>query len=193
VIQDRKRPSAAQLQEHHLTSMAFRTLALLACLALSSCVIAPHKMDVQQGNYIDQDMIAKLKPEMTRSQVRFLLGTPLLADTFHPERWDYLYLDRQRGKLRQERRLTLWFDGDKLKRAVTDTPGGPAPLTQAAGSPPPPAAGKSEAPAPQTAAPGKSEAPASETAASGAPATLSRAPSSGDPAQQDTPSGRPPP
>src|SRR5512145_2593677 len=93
---------------------------LVACLALSSCFLKPHKIDVQQGNYIDPEAIAKLKPDMTRSQVRFLLGTPLLTDAFHPDRWDYLYIDRRKGRLVQEHRLTLWFDGDRLKRAVTD-------------------------------------------------------------------------
>ena len=85
---------------------------------------------MQQGNYIDPEAIAKLKPGMTRSQVRFLLGTPLLVDTFHPDRWDYLYIDRREGRLVQEHRLTVWFDGDQLKRAVTDT-AEPAPVSQA--------------------------------------------------------------
>jgi outer membrane protein assembly factor BamE len=96
-------------------------LAAAACLALSSCILKPHRIDIQQGNYLDPEVIAKLKPGMTRSQVRFLLGTPLLTDAFHPDRWDYLYIDRRKGKLVQEHRLTLWFDGDQLKRAVTDT------------------------------------------------------------------------
>jgi outer membrane protein assembly factor BamE len=102
-------------------------LLLLACLSLSACFLKPHKIDVQQGNHIDPEAIAKLKPEMTRSQVRFLLGTPLLTDAFHPDRWDYLYIDRRSGRLVQEHRLTLWFDGDQLKRAVTDA-GEPNPV-----------------------------------------------------------------
>jgi len=105
--------------------MIFRLLPLVACLALSSCFLKPHKLDVQQGNYLDEQMIAKLKPGMTRSQVRFLLGTPLIADPFHPERWDYLFLDRREGKLVRDRRLTVWFEGDKLARAVTDRPDAP--------------------------------------------------------------------
>jgi outer membrane protein assembly factor BamE len=112
-------------------STAWRALAaVVACLALASCFLKPHKIDVQQGNYIDPEAIAKLKPGMTRSQVRFLLGTPLLVDTFHPDRWDYLYIDRREGRLVQEHRLTVWFDGDQLKRAVTDT-AEPAPVGQA--------------------------------------------------------------
>ena len=58
---------------------------------LSACFLKPYKIDVQQGNFLDQEMVAKLKPGMTRSQVRFLLGTPLIADPFHPDRWDYVY------------------------------------------------------------------------------------------------------
>lgn len=116
--------------------MTTRTfLLLLVCLTLTSCLLRPYKVDVQQGNYIDHELIGKLKPGMTRSQVRFLLGTPLIADPFHPERWDYLFLDRTGGRLKEERRLTLWFEGDKLKRAVTDT--APAAPVAAAAQPAP--------------------------------------------------------
>jgi outer membrane protein assembly factor BamE len=97
------------------------TLLVSVCL-LAGCFLKPHKIDVQQGNYLDEAAVAKLKPGMTRSQVRFLLGTPLITDPFHPERWDYMYLDRKKGKLKSEKRLTLYFDADKLTRAVTDLP-----------------------------------------------------------------------
>jgi len=104
-----------------MTIRSFLTLVLCACL-LTGCFLKPHKIDVQQGNYLDQATILKLKPGMTRSQVRFLLGTPLIADPFHPERWDYMFIDRKAGKLKEERRLTLFFDGDKLLRATSDFP-----------------------------------------------------------------------
>jgi outer membrane protein assembly factor BamE len=96
-------------------------LILSVCL-LAGCFLKPHKIDVQQGNYLDEVAVAKLKPGMTRSQVRFLLGTPLITDPFHPERWDYMYLDRKKGKLKNEKRLTVYFEGDKLTRAITDLP-----------------------------------------------------------------------
>ena len=96
-------------------------LASIVCVPLlGACFLAPHKIDVQQGNYLDVQTVSKLKPDMTRSQVRFLLGTPLISDPFHPERWDYVYLDFRAGTLKQQKRLTLIFDGDQLKRALTD-------------------------------------------------------------------------
>jgi len=95
-------------------------LALIACVPLlAACV---HKIDVQQGNYLDPIMVSKLKLDMTRSQVRFILGSPLLTDPFHPERWDYVYIDYKGGTLKQEKRLTLLFEGDKLKRAFSNFP-----------------------------------------------------------------------
>ena len=96
--------------------------ALLCAWVLTGCFLKPHKIDVQQGNFLDQEAISKLKPGMSRSQVRFLLGTPLITDPFHPERWDYMFIDRKAGKLKEERRLTLYFDGDKLARATSDFP-----------------------------------------------------------------------
>jgi len=120
--------------------MFLRLVLMGVTLLLSSCFLTPHKIDVQQGNYFDPDAVARLKPGMTRSQVRFLLGTPLIADAFHPDRWDYLFILRPEGRLEQERRLTVWFEGDRLVRAVTDVPErAPAPpaATAPAAVPPP--------------------------------------------------------
>lgn len=132
---------------HGLIPMTPRYLVLGLCLALSACFLKPHRIDVQQGNHIDPEAIAKLKPDMTRSQVRFLLGTPMLTDAFHPDRWDYLYIDRRAGRLVQERRLTLWFEGDRLKRALTDVAEAPPPAEPAAAAP---AAAATESTSPPT-------------------------------------------
>jgi outer membrane protein assembly factor BamE len=93
---------------------------LLLPLLLAGCMLAPHKIDIQQGNYVDQEMVAKLKPEMTRSQVRFILGTPLVADSFHPNRWDYVYMTGRAGDVRSRRKITVVFDGDKLNHIEGD-------------------------------------------------------------------------
>lgn len=77
--------------------------------------ISPYKIDIQQGNVITQDMLAKLKPGMTPSQVRFVLGTPLVVDPFHANRWDYVYRYMKQGKLVEQRRVTVVFENDLLK------------------------------------------------------------------------------
>jgi outer membrane protein assembly factor BamE len=82
--------------------------------------LSPYRIDVRQGNYVTQDMVAKLKPGMTRDQVRFALGTPLVADMFHADRWDYVYrFQPGRGEV-QLRRLVVYFEEGKLVRVGGD-------------------------------------------------------------------------
>ncbi len=97
-----------------------RLLFLLLSALLAGCMLAPHKIDIQQGNYVDQAMVAKLKAEMTRSQVRFILGTPLIADVFHQNRWDYVYLTGKANDVHARHKITVIFDGDKLKHVEGD-------------------------------------------------------------------------
>jgi outer membrane protein assembly factor BamE len=103
---------------------AFTTLLIFAVAACTSVPripgITPYKMDIQQGNFVSQDMIAQLKPGMTRDQVRFLLGTPLVADIFHADRWDYVYWREAPDGKREERRVALFFSDDKLERVAGD-------------------------------------------------------------------------
>ena len=77
-------------------------------------IISPYRIDIQQGNVVTQEMVDKLKVGLTRSQVRFVLGSPLVIDMFHENRWDYVYLLQRQGKADERRRLTVIFDGDKL-------------------------------------------------------------------------------
>jgi outer membrane protein assembly factor BamE len=82
--------------------------------------LSPYRIDIRQGNYVSQDMVARLKPGMTRDQVRFALGTPLVADMFHANRWDYVYhFQPGRGEV-QQRRLIVYFEDDKLARVGGD-------------------------------------------------------------------------
>ena len=74
-----------------------------------------YKVDVTQGNEIDSEMLLKLKPGMTMSQVKFVLGTPLIQDSFHKQRWDYLYALRRDGKLLEKRHVIINFENDLLK------------------------------------------------------------------------------
>ncbi|OGI50389.1 MAG: hypothetical protein A3E57_09045 [Candidatus Muproteobacteria bacterium RIFCSPHIGHO2_12_FULL_60_33] len=101
-----------------------RYLLLPACLALlvSGC-LSVYKVEVQQGNVVTQEMIGKLKPGMTRSQVRFVLGTPLVTDAFHPQRWDYYYyLRRSNEDTGETRRLTVIFKNDTLASVQAGKP-----------------------------------------------------------------------
>ena len=99
---------------------------LLLALLLSSCGvpripgITPYKPEIQQGNYVSQEMIAQVKPGMTREQVRFVLGTPLLNDIFHADRWDYVYWREATDGKREQRKITLFFDQGKLARMEGD-------------------------------------------------------------------------
>lgn len=87
----------------------------LALGNLTACsYLTPYKLDIPQGNAITADQVDKLKLGMTRSQVRFILGTPLLADTFHQNRWDYLFYDSRGGSLKESRSYQVTFDGDRL-------------------------------------------------------------------------------
>ena len=75
-----------------------------------------HRIDVQQGNVLTQESVNQLRPGMSQRQVRFLLGTPLLADPFHVDRWDYVYLMRPGRGEPEEKRVTLFFEDDSLVR-----------------------------------------------------------------------------
>jgi outer membrane protein assembly factor BamE len=110
------------IQRDHQSSgkRPMRSLIFILPLLFSGCFLVPHKIAIQQGNYVDQQMVSKLKPEMTRSQVRFILGTPLIADPFHPDRWDYVYMTGKAGDVERERRLTVVFEEDRLVRIDGD-------------------------------------------------------------------------
>jgi outer membrane protein assembly factor BamE len=82
--------------------------------------IAPYRIEIQQGNYVSQDMVKKLKRGMSREQVRFVLGTPLLTDMFHANRWDYVFYRDIPNKPREERRLSVFFENDRLVRVAGD-------------------------------------------------------------------------
>lgn len=88
--------------------------------------IKPHKIDIPQGNALTQDMLDKLKPGMTKSQVRFILGTPLIVDPFHNNRWDYVFRLEKEGKLVENRRVTVVFEDDRLKALQGDIVAAPA-------------------------------------------------------------------
>tara|TARA_B110000208_G_scaffold187901_1_gene246634 strand:+ start:14605 stop:15792 length:1188 start_codon:yes stop_codon:yes gene_type:complete len=82
--------------------------------------ITPYKMDIQQGNVVTSEMLLKLRPDMTKSQVQYIMGTPLLVDSFHSDRWDYFYQFRKQGKVINQHRVILDFEGELLARVRGD-------------------------------------------------------------------------
>jgi len=99
-----------------------RTLVVSLSLLTAACgFFTPYRMEIQQGNYVTQQMAAQLKPGLTRDQVRFVMGTPLVTDIFHEERWDYVFV-RQRANSQEveHRRIAVFFEDGKLKRVDGD-------------------------------------------------------------------------
>ena len=103
-----------------------RVLLFLPFLAACSSTpqitdyLSPYRIDVRQGNFVTQDMVAQLKPGLTREQVRFILGSPLVMDMFHVDRWDYVYRFQPGHGEAQQRRLTVYFQDNKLTRVAGD-------------------------------------------------------------------------
>jgi outer membrane protein assembly factor BamE len=94
--------------------------ALAGCESLQSSdnflgVITPYRVEVVQGNVVTREQAAAIKPGMVRAQVRDVLGSPLLTDAFHADRWDYVFTIRRQGAEPQRRRIIVRFEGDRLK------------------------------------------------------------------------------
>ena len=96
------------------------TLLLASCgsfsLPASFTSLSAYKMDIRQGNLVTQEMRNTIKPGMSKAQVNYALGTPMIMDAFHANRWDYVYRLEQGRKLVDRQRLTLYFEGDNLVR-----------------------------------------------------------------------------
>ena len=104
-------------------------LAALAAALLPACKsievpkvpgVTPYRMVIQQGNFISQEMVSQLKPGMTKEQVRFVLGTPLVTDIFHADRWDYVFFRETPDGKREQRNLSVIFENSKLARVLGD-------------------------------------------------------------------------
>ncbi|MBE0612230.1 MAG: outer membrane protein assembly factor BamE [Burkholderiales bacterium] len=145
-------------------SIAFAALLLTSCgsVGIPTMGLKPYRMEIQQGNFVSQEMVSRLKPGMSQDQVRFVLGTPLITDSFHADRWDYVFR-RQKANSNdlEQRKITVLFENGKLKRVegdvkpaagadATESQRAPLPATAAASAAKPDAAPGAPAPeAPQ--------------------------------------------
>ena len=107
-----------------MRTLLLSLLLSLATLSISACGFigfpGVYKINVEQGNIVTQEMVDQLKPGMNRRQVRFILGTPLIEDTFDQNRWDYLYVESNGKKILRETKLTVQFEGDDLVQISGD-------------------------------------------------------------------------
>lgn len=78
-------------------------------------LVTPYRIEVVQGNVLTRELVARVKPGMNRAQVRDVLGSPLLTDIFHGNRWDYAFSIRRQGAPEQARHVIAWFEGEQLK------------------------------------------------------------------------------
>lgn len=100
---------------------ALLPLMLAACSSLQSSdnlfgVITPYRVEVVQGNVVTKEQAALIKPGMGRAQVRDILGSPLLTDIFHADRWDYVFTIRRQGAEPQQRKIVVLFQDDKVSK-----------------------------------------------------------------------------
>jgi outer membrane protein assembly factor BamE len=90
-------------------------------------IVTPYRIDIQQGNFVTQEMVDKLAIGQTRDQVRFILGTPLLTDVFHSNRWDFVFRSSKGWKDPERRKLVVHFSADgRVEKWLADVPS-PAP------------------------------------------------------------------
>lgn len=90
------------------------SVALTACTTIMENIPGVYTLDIQQGNVINQDMVDQLKPGMTKRQVLYVMGSSMLVDVFHEKRWDYLYSEQLGGESRKQKKVSLFFNDEKL-------------------------------------------------------------------------------
>jgi len=115
------------VQSHRGLVLVLLALGIPALGALGGCstlqssdstllgLITPYRIEVVQGNVLTKEQVAQVKPGQSRTQVRDILGSPLLTDTFHGDRWDYVFTIRRQGTEPQQRQVVVFFDGETLK------------------------------------------------------------------------------
>lgn len=103
-------------------SLIALVVLLTGCTAAQGFTLRPYRMNIQQGNYLEATDVDQIEIGMTQSQVRFLIGTPMVADPFNKARWDYVFFFKV-GRTREEisSRLTIWFEDERVARI--DRPG----------------------------------------------------------------------
>jgi outer membrane protein assembly factor BamE len=92
-----------------------RSVLALALVLATTAGCSVYRQEIRQGNFLSDSALARIEPGMSRAQVEFLLGKPMVADPFHPDRWDFVYLLDVKGAAPERRHLIVLFDGDLVR------------------------------------------------------------------------------
>lgn len=117
------RPTPGRHRAYRLLGAALASSLLAACSMNDpnrSGLLQPYRIDLPQGNYLTRESVDRVEVGMTREQVRFLLGTPLLRDLFHPDRWDYVFRYKFPSGDVEQRRVTIHFRDDRVATIEAD-------------------------------------------------------------------------
>jgi outer membrane protein assembly factor BamE len=110
--------AASQCRAAMFAPLAF---ILLCSMSITGCGFV-YRIPIQQGNITTKELVTKLTVGMSKNEVRNLLGTALVQDVFHANRWDYIYANAPKGNIRDQHKITLVFDGDKLAKIEGEAP-----------------------------------------------------------------------
>jgi len=117
-----------------LTVIILPLIVISACSTIASDVPFVYEIDIDQGNVVDQGMVNQLRPEMSKRQVIYIMGSPLVIDPFNANRWDYIYSEQPGGEDRSQQRISLFFSDDTLVHVggdlVPESNPAPAPSTE---------------------------------------------------------------
>ena len=109
------------------------SLTLVSCSTILNNLPGVYTLDIQQGNIIDQAMIDQLRPNMNKRQVLYIMGSPMLEDFFHKNRWDYLYSAQPSGEDRVQKQVSLFFENDQIVSIQGDFRPGEVPMLKTSG------------------------------------------------------------
>lgn len=116
--------SSFNFRRHSSNRFGLKIALLALCFTIAACgnnrMLRPHKISIQQGNLITQEMVNRLKPGMSKRQVEFVLGTPLIADTLSSDQWHYVYTLRTSNGKALQKNLNVLFVNDELSELTGD-------------------------------------------------------------------------
>jgi outer membrane protein assembly factor BamE len=103
-----------------ILSLSLFSVSLMSCSTVLNNLPYVYTIDVNQGNMIDQSMVDQLRPNMTKRQVLYVMGSPMLVDFFHQNRWDYVYSSKKGGEDREQKNVSVFFENDQIKSIQGD-------------------------------------------------------------------------